>query len=430
MISVTKSIFYRLLLLFFSAGTGMILLCIVYLLPEDKMFLNAKQSSQILSEEGSYPIKWGEEIGSTLDNFTDALMIQNAICPSSGNLLKDAISVNHIQYTTMKPVEDLASEVSLKAGGYSQEYMRYWHGYLLFLKPLLLITDYQGIRLLNIFLQLFLIFYLLYSIYRKGLQRFIIPFIVSWLGIAPWVIPYSMQLSTMYYISVIGSIFLFLLYDKLNKHSFFYYFMFLGILTSYFDYLTYPLLSLGLPLIFYLLMNIKSEKICAKNLFSNTFLICINWGIGYGGMWASKWLISELFLSNGAISQAIGAALYRSSTSDEGAGVIVTPSLIWTENIKRLFNPAFCIGLLVFMSILLIYIGYHIYIKQIRFHLFPAYFFLFIAVFPLIWYALLKNHSFVHLSLVYRSLWISIFAGMCFLVNLSSPSSNSSNNSI
>ena len=43
-------------------------------------------------------MKWGEEIGSTLDNFTDALMIQNAVHPVSEHVLQDAVRVSHMEF--------------------------------------------------------------------------------------------------------------------------------------------------------------------------------------------------------------------------------------------------------------------------------------------------------------------------------------------
>lgn len=410
-----QNILLRIFILTGASVLGLLLLCSVYLLPTDNMFLHAKSSSQTISEEGVYPAKWGEQIGSTLDNFTDALMIQNAIFPSTGNLLKDTVSVNHMQYTDkMQPVEDLSAQVHDLSGGHPQEYMRYWHGYLLYLKPLLLFTDYSGIRILNGILQIVLISSLFYLMNKKGLRRFILPFFFSWLAIAPWVLPYSMQLSVMYNIALIECILLLIFFNKIQAHIYL-FFMVAGILTSYFDYLTWPLITLGLPLIFYLLKKTECETLTSRKLLAHTFIICVNWGIGYGGMWIAKWIISELILQNGAISQALGAAVYRSSTDSEGADVIITPTLIWIENLRRIFNPAFCIGMFFYAFTVAADIIHCVRKKSFEINIMPAAMFLFIAAMPFIWYALLKNHSFVHLSLVYRSLWISIFAGMCFL---------------
>lgn len=410
----------RILLLLTCVLGGTLLLCAAFLLPQNAMEENAARSSDILSREGSYPVKWGEEIGSTLDNFTDALMIQNAVFPSSGNVLADAVSVYHMQYgDSMDPVTDLAAQTSGAENGYPAEYMRYWHGYLIFLKPLLLILDYSGIRILNAAVQIILFALLILLMKKRGLTRFILPFILSWLGIAPWTLPYSMQFSVMYYISMTGSVVLLLFYERIRQHLSV-YFMALGIAAAYFDYLTWPLISFGLPLIFCLLLSAQSVRSPRELLLRviRMAVLGLHWAAGYGGMWASKWVLSELVLHQGAISQALGAAAYRASADSEGAGVAVTALLVWTENVKRVFNPAFCAGIVVYAACLI-----HEFItvskkSAERGHILAAAPFLLTAALPLIWYALIKNHSFVHLSLVYRSLWISIFAGMCSLLLL------------
>lgn len=420
----------RLGFLILAAVLGLCLLLAVYLLPTDAMMQNASDSSVILSEEGFFPVKWGEEIGSKLDNFTDALMIQNAIAPSTGNVLKDAVSVNHLQYgDSMAPVDDLHSQVLKQAGGSLHEYMRYWHGYLLFLKPLLLITGYNGIRILNGILQIFLILLVIFLMKKRGLTAYILPFLFSWLAIAPWALPYSMQLSTMYYIAMAGSAVLLGFYPFLRRHIFL-YFMLLGILTSYFDYLTWPLISFGLPLIFVLLLERQKETFLLKRTLIRMIGLGFNWGLGYSGMWLLKWIISELTLHSGAISQAIGAAFYRSSTDSEGAGVTITAVLTWIENIKRVFNPAFFVGIVLFLILLAIDLIRQIRSGSSRLRIAPAVPFLLTALLPAAWYAVIKNHSFVHPYLTYRILWISIFAGMCMVRELYYDHSISDNRNI
>lgn len=408
----------RLIMLILAAVLGLVLLLVVYLLPVKPMMQNASSSSEVLSEEGYYPVKWGEEIGSRLDNFTDALMIQNAIAPSTGSLLEDAVSVSHMQYgDSISPIEDLAAQTSGQEGGSLHEYMRYWHGYLIFLKPLLLITDHTGIRILNAVLQTALIILVLFLMRKRGLTTYILPFVLSWTAIAPWVLPWSMQLSTMYYIAMTGTAVLLMFYPFIRRHLCM-YFMLLGILTSYFDYLTWPLISFGLPLIFVLLLDRQEKKVSLKHILLLMITLGFHWGLGYGGMWLLKWIISEAVLHNGAISQAVGAAIYRSSTESEGAGVTVTALLTWIENIKRVFNPAFLAAILIFIAVLCADI-----VRQVRAGAFclqisTAVPFLLTALLPPVWYALIKNHSFVHPYLTYRILWISIFAGMCMLREL------------
>lgn len=72
---------------------------------------------------------------------------------------------------------------------------------------------------------------------------------------------WSMQFSAVFYIFSVGSIILILNYERLSeKSNMYYYFCFLGILTIYFDFLTYPLATFGVPFTFLVCMN-KENKI-------------------------------------------------------------------------------------------------------------------------------------------------------------------------
>lgn len=67
----------------------------------------------------------------------------------------------------------------------------------------------------------------------------------------------------------------------------------MGISTAYFDFLTYPLVTFGIPMIFCILIN---EKNTCEN-WKEMPIMGIHWGIGYLGMWAEKWLIGTVITS-------------------------------------------------------------------------------------------------------------------------------------
>ena len=68
-------------------------------------------------------------------------------------------------------------------------------------------------------------------------------------------------------------------------------FLVTGICTSYFDFLTYPIVTLGLPLCVWLLLIPYHNK-CIWQLVENA----VFWAIGYLGMWAEKWILSSVVL--------------------------------------------------------------------------------------------------------------------------------------
>ena len=64
----------------------------------------------------------------------------------------------------------------------------------------------------------------------------------------------SLQYSPVFYISVISTLFVFLKYDRYRERIFF-IFLVSGMLTSFFDLLTYPLLTWGMPALWLILIK-------------------------------------------------------------------------------------------------------------------------------------------------------------------------------
>ena len=73
---------------------------------------------------------------------------------------------------------------------------------------------------------------------------------------SPEVIGLSMQYAPIFFIMLISVFILLKFKDKLlENNNLIYYFLIIGMATSFFDLLTYPLITLRTPLIFYLLLE-------------------------------------------------------------------------------------------------------------------------------------------------------------------------------
>ena len=130
---------------------GFVLLLLVELLPKGSMVRHMQESVSVLAEEGSYPVLSSFRM-STLDNVTDALILGSAAYDGEGSLL-DTVLLRY-RYICSLDGEALDGLNSLIAyySGYpgletsTGDYPRYWHGYLLYVKPLLCLLNYQQIR--------------------------------------------------------------------------------------------------------------------------------------------------------------------------------------------------------------------------------------------------------------------------------------------
>lgn len=286
----------------------------------------------------------------------------------------------------------------------SYEYTRYWHGYLIFLRPLLTIISIEGIRNLLFVLTIVLSLVALFLIVKRLNLITAIIYLLSFLAINLYVICNSMNEITTFIIALIAVIFLLLKRGKFKNPAS--VFLVIGMCTSFFDLLTTPLVTLGLTLPIYVLLNLKDSN---KKLYIDCIKICVAWAIGYGLCWALKWIITDITLGKHILADAISQALYR--TGDIiGAGLFD----IFKVNLGKLGNYIIR-GLFIVLAIYAV-IGAvkEIYLKKRKkqqtekVEILKALIFVIIVIFPFIWYAVLKNHSYVHSFFVYRILIITI----------------------
>ena len=130
---VSKIVAVPILLLVLGV-VGYLLLAGVYSLPTERMEKNMRESVDIFYAEDNYP-KLMEYSNSQLDNFTDGIMLLTASNPNHDDIWKAAINAERYR-TSDTPVGTLLDVYGEGVENPdSTYYSRYWHGYLIFLKP-------------------------------------------------------------------------------------------------------------------------------------------------------------------------------------------------------------------------------------------------------------------------------------------------------
>lgn len=414
------------LMVIISACIGLVFLCGVYALPAvGSISYNAKASAITFEKEGE-TFSWAYgNISGGLDDYTDSIMIQKAIFPGTGHVLEDALQNPGYDYSQTNPVKALLNELHGETDGHViANYGRYWHGYLLYLKPLLFWGTVGQIRMLNGMLQLLLTFYIVSLIGEKLGRWYPWAFVFTYLSLNPISLAMSFQYSSMYYLMIGTS--LWILCKKnllLHPYEYLYVFTAAGIGTAFFDFLTYPLVSYGIPVILLLLLRNKAGVLMKKwEGIQVTILAGLAWCFGYGGMYLSKWLLSWYFIGYNAFQEAVGQALYRMSDH------VVASEIVWPElscsvghsillNVCVMFqNPAIWMLLL------------FLFIQTVRMHFtkkgktecrntLPTRSALaIVSMSPFVWYMVLTNHSFLHYWFTFRELSIFIFAMSCYFI--------------
>lgn len=248
-----------------------------------------------------------------LDNYTDSIMLGAAIYDGPEGTMDKAVNNYHPDSAQLSPelaLTNYANEVS--AYEYFQiPYGRYWHGYLVPLK--LLFFDYSDIRVLNFFLQNILLFFIIKQLHQIHMEQYAPAFLVTIFLINPLTAALSLQFSSVYYIILFSAIWFLRLVrqGKATESRVGHLFFLAGILTAYFDFLTYPLASFGILLVLYMVVN--GEKLNAAGV-RPIFRKMALWGGGYGGMWSGKWLVGSILTKGNLFKDALNQILVRAST--------------------------------------------------------------------------------------------------------------------
>ncbi len=404
--------------LLICAAIGYILLLLAYLIPADRIEPGVRGSAPVFEQEGSYPYINSICGSNMLDNYTDALMILSAGYPGDEGLIDRATNVYHEAISGLfhtQTLIQLYGHIRFNNNPvYHSPYGRYWHGYLTVLKPLLCFLNYGTIRYLDIFMLITTAGILIFLLYKKQMKQYIIPYLLVLLLLDPFAISNSLQYSWVYFITSIASIILLLKMDRWGNDTGKYviFFTVTGCITSYFDLLTYPLVTLGIPAVLFLC---RSEDNFKENL---RLLLCMfmAWGFGYFGMWGLKWIIGSLLTSGNLLSDALSQAAFRVSMTDR-EGEAISLISVFKDNFTQLMSSPVALIALIYLIILAVTLIVHIRSLLSRSQDQKLYGLLFVlaGLLPIAWYTFMSNHSYVHSFFTYRDLTISVFALLCML---------------
>ena len=408
-----KAIFHTIIkdsvLVFLGAVLGLIALLLVHLLPTDPMRKHVYWSLDMIEKEFEDEILIEGYLPTLTGNFTDCLMLEHAIYVSDNHGILDQV-LNMYRSESCETEDGWWPGYSLKdyleniPQPRETEYSRYWHGYLLVLKPLLLLTSFNTIRLLNSAVPLMLAGSVVIQLCRKKAYMLARAFLIS-LPFLFFVSTYaSLSLSICFYIMVMALLAQ-LKYDGAFDRKGIYgeFFLMIGMATAYFDFLTYPLITLVYPLCVFLYFHGKDMGGNLRKMISCS----ARWFYGYIGLWASKWLLTDLLTGSSAIKDALNTLTARTDSA-EGYTRIGGFFNVILENIRAYGNG--CYGILAVVILIMLLRDILKSDRGGRKRLPAGVPYILLALYPLAWYFAAQNHSQEHWQFTCRILAGSVFA--------------------
>ncbi|MBP5500774.1 MAG: hypothetical protein J6Y05_08755 [Bacteroidales bacterium] len=391
---------YLLLLLTFT-----LLMLGTYTLPSSLITDNVIASAQQLQHEGQAAHLINSRLG-RLDNYTDALMLNLAISSDTKHPLRSAMLNPYYDNDD----EDVAKSVNTERVAHGQTnglekrfYGRYWQGYLVTLKPMLILFSLHGLRIVNCLLMLLLSLATLWLIWQKIGKIESLLFLLSLLLVYFPVVPFSLQYSTCFYLMFLSMLAV-MLYPVLTSTSRYLSLTFfvIGGITSFFDFLTTPQLTLGMTLLVCLLIHRKQEM-------RTIIMASIAWGIGYALLWASKWVIGYGLTGFNLLADAAEQIGVRTSQQYYGIELTIPTMLQFI-----IFGEERPLGWKIPALILALSIAYIFLQKGLKVQRQYLWLLLIAMIVP-VWFLLMRQHSIMHLWFTLRAFLVTIYSLLLWL---------------
>lgn len=310
-----KKTFFRYLIVFISLITGYLLFMLLgCLVPDKPVQRNIARSVPVFMNQWDYPYAVFEKPGCKLDNFTDALIL-NMAYHTNRDSLKTSILLNPYLHKDIYMTINLAKTVAGERDGTSY-YSRYWHGSSFLMRFLLLLGNYEHIRQILFVTSMLLLLTAAAFIYREAGLPYMLGFFSGFTLLNGFIMQVSIQFFPVMAIALISSIVLCIKWRDFS--SVLMIFFVAGSITSFFDLITIPLITMGMPLLLYLVLDRNTEEPWQKSLWEIVLIAAI-WFAGYAVTWATKWIIATLATDVNVIQDATGVGLRYSQPADDGS---------------------------------------------------------------------------------------------------------------
>ncbi|MCL2739773.1 MAG: hypothetical protein FWE47_01060 [Oscillospiraceae bacterium] len=290
-----------------------LLLTLVSAIPQSAIKNNVEKSAIYMQEIGDRPeIRDNEKW--VLDIVTDVNMINIAYYLNSYDAFRAGLWGKY--YNNPAPCFAYALHEAITEGyAPNKIYPRYWHGYLVFLKPALMIFSYGGLRIMMHILFYALFATILYLLYKRINWKASLAFFVTMTASTFWLLPLNMQYVNVYFILFFSLTWLLWKQREVTPLPF----MIIGMLTSFFDLLTAP----GITFVIFatVAVALQKEQSIWKQLL-NFLMWGTAWSVGYLAFWACKWIIADHVFNNGTFQDAKGVIKYRTNMAHNQKPII------------------------------------------------------------------------------------------------------------
>ncbi|MBE5933761.1 MAG: hypothetical protein E7263_10130 [Lachnospiraceae bacterium] len=390
-------------------------LTLVALIPKSSIQTNMEKSASFLCENDVFFYANLSDKSSKIDRYADSILLNVAYNYDDTNPITSIMSSSYYYNAQSNENVNLFNSVKNDLEP-NLEYSRYWHGSIIFIRPLLLLFNIEQIYTINSFilaLLLIVFLYLLTKHFGKGVPT---SFLIATVMMSSWYIPLSLEYTWTILIMLIASIVTVIKLNS-NKFDFTILFLIVGNITAYFDFLTTETITLLIPLSLIVTHKYVNKDLnCLSTETKSMFFHGLAWLSGYIFAWISKWTLASIFLHKNVFYGAINQAKFRAIGQSDNLSGLEQRIAAEARNIGNIFpfslsdNNSFLYTSLFFITAFCVY--YIIRKEKCSY----AKLIIMFALLPYLRYFVLGNHSYLHHFFTFRAQLTTLFCiGLLFV---------------
>ncbi len=387
-----------------------VILVISALIPHELLKDNMEASAEFLNGTELFDDLWEGVPSSRIDHYADSILLGIAWQYQDSHPFRSVMESSFYRNTGQYENDDLYDAVTSDLPA-NQEYIRYWHGSIVLVRPLLVLMSLRGIRFFGAIVLGLLFIWLIIRLVRLRESAFAMGILLGSVSTFSWFVPLCLEYIWVYLIMLVSSHIILSFADDMYKLVLI--LMVSGIVCAYMDFLTAETLTLTVPLMLGLCRLSRSD-LPARELVKGYIYAVFTWGLGYAGMFAAKWILASITLRKNVMPYVLDRALERTS------GLVLDEA--YFRNLGPIFKNAgclipFCFGtagmiIAVLILLILLYSGYVYGSKNARLSLVCLY--AVTGLIPMIRYIVLRNHSVIHFFFTFRAMLATIIA-LCLI---------------
>ena len=425
-----------------AMGICLLLLVGSSCIPRSLIQKNSEKSAEYLSERAPFPILIGDYVNSMQDNYSDTVLCDILYCIDTSKPFSSTIEAKYAQGEMEEAYTGYLGAVKGEKEA-NREYGRYWHGSMVLLRPLMLLMPISGIRILfgaaTICIQLLLVAVFL----KKGKKAFALCYLLSFLMIHPWMLFTSLEYSTAFLTASLASLFV-LKKSGRNELWTYRFFVVVGVVTCFVDFLTTETLTFTLPMLL-LLSEGNGDRVLERNRKRNPCLMektgkkhkssdgikldknisyvvksGICWILGYLGMFMFKMLLLFMVAGKEVMLSSITEGLHRVSGEVHSANISIAPSVsIGSRLSGAIWHNLACFyptksglmesGPVWLLTVFILTIAFSaVYLLHDRIEWGGFLPMMVLAAVPYLRFLVLSNHAYEHFFITYRAQMVTV----------------------